>query len=105
MNNTPLKANSNTKLKTEPLTQVDGHDDYDDVEFESPDGEEDKDLGPELDDKDNEEEDETVEHLVLCQFDKVTRTKNKWKCTLKDGIMHLRGKDYVFHKATGEFEW
>jgi len=101
---TTQKGN-NTKLKSEPITQLDGQDDYDDVEFESPEVEEGVDLGPDLDDKDNEEEDETAENLVLCQFDKVTRTKNKWKCVLKDGIMHLKGRDYVFHKANGEFEW
>jgi len=96
---------NNAKLKSEPITQLDGQDDYDDIEFESPEVEEGVDLGPDLDDKDNEEEDETAENLVLCQFDKVTRTKNKWKCVLKDGIMHLKGKDYVFHKANGEFDW
>lgn len=31
--------------------------------------------------------------------------KNKRKANLKDGIMHINGKDYVFSKATGEFEW
>ncbi|KAJ3682710.1 hypothetical protein LUZ60_012937 [Juncus effusus] len=45
------------------------------------------------------------QHLVLAQFDKVTRTKNRWKCTLKDGIMHLNGKDILFNKAMGEFDF
>eukprot|EP00245_Coleochaete_scutata_P006421 TRINITY_DN20855_c0_g1_i1.p1 TRINITY_DN20855_c0_g1~~TRINITY_DN20855_c0_g1_i1.p1 ORF type:complete len:368 (+),score=84.76 TRINITY_DN20855_c0_g1_i1:412-1515(+) len=53
---------------------------------------------------DGEQEPET-NNLVLAQFDKVTRSKNKWKCTLKDGIMHLNGRDTLFTKATGEFEW
>lgn len=35
----------------------------------------------------------------------VTRTKNKWKTTLKDGVMRLGGRDYVFHKGLGEFDW
>ena len=39
---------------------------------------------------------------TLCQ---VARVKNKWKCTLKDGVMSVGGKEYVFHKGTGEFEW
>ncbi|KAI9725659.1 MAG: transcription factor IIA subunit alpha [Chrysothrix sp. TS-e1954] len=43
--------------------------------------------------------------VILCLYDKVQRTKNKWKCTLKDGVVTVEGKDYVFHKATGEFEW
>ncbi|PCD46092.1 hypothetical protein AU210_001505 [Fusarium oxysporum f. sp. radicis-cucumerinum] len=33
------------------------------------------------------------------------RVKNKWKCTLKDGVLTVNGKEYVFHKATGEYEW
>ena len=31
--------------------------------------------------------------------------KNKWKFQLKDGIMHLGGFDYVFHKMAGEADW
>jgi hypothetical protein len=35
----------------------------------------------------------------------IGRVRNKWRFSLKDGIMNLSGKDYVFHKATGEAEW
>lgn len=44
-------------------------------------------------------------NLVLAQFDKVARAKNKWKCSLKGGIMTLNGKDALFGKANGEFFW
>ena len=27
--------------------------------------------------------------------------KNKWKCVLKDGMIHIKGKDYLFAKCTG----
>ncbi|KAF4387908.1 hypothetical protein F8388_005525 [Cannabis sativa] len=57
-----------------------------------------------LDDVDQGEELNT-QHLVLAQFDKVTRTKSRWKCTLKDGIMHINNKDLLFNKATGEFDF
>lgn len=57
-----------------------------------------------LDDIDQGEELST-QHLVLAQFDKVTRTKSRWKCALKDGIMHINNKDMLFNKATGEFEF
>lgn len=50
-------------------------------------------------------EDMNTQHLVLAQFDKVTRTKSRWKCTLKDGIMHINNKDILFNKATGEFDF
>eukprot|EP00123_Amoebidium_parasiticum_P011360 comp20674_c0_seq1/m.26848 comp20674_c0_seq1/g.26848 ORF comp20674_c0_seq1/g.26848 comp20674_c0_seq1/m.26848 type:complete len:348 (-) comp20674_c0_seq1:36-1079(-) len=64
-------------------------------------------LGSDLDepDEDDGDEDSETDHLVLCQFDKVTRNKNKWKVVLKDGVMHLNNRDYVFHKANGDFEW
>ncbi|XP_040994002.1 transcription initiation factor IIA large subunit isoform X2 [Juglans microcarpa x Juglans regia] len=57
-----------------------------------------------LDEVDNVEEQNT-HHLVLAQFDKVTRTKSRWKCSLKDGIMHINNKDILFTKATGEFDF
>ncbi|KAI5845021.1 transcription factor IIA, alpha/beta subunit [Morchella snyderi] len=59
---------------------------------------------PEDDEIDNEDEDE-VPQIMLCMYDKVQRTKNKWKCVLKDGVLTINGKEYVFHKANGEYEW
>uniref|UniRef100_A0A182RNB8 Transcription initiation factor IIA subunit 1 n=1 Tax=Anopheles funestus TaxID=62324 RepID=A0A182RNB8_ANOFN len=35
----------------------------------------------------------------------ITRSRNKWKFYLKDGIMHIGGKDYVFQKSNGDAEW
>ncbi|KAL2863715.1 transcription initiation factor IIA large subunit [Aspergillus lucknowensis] len=48
---------------------------------------------------------DSVGQVMLCTYDKVQRVKNKWKCTLKDGILTTGGKEYVFHKGQGEFEW
>ncbi|KAJ1995200.1 transcription factor IIA subunit alpha [Coemansia sp. RSA 1358] len=66
-------------------------------------------INSDLDDEDEDDEenggDEDIEHMVLCQYDKVTRSKNKWKCVLRDGIMLVNGRDYLFQKATGDFEW
>ncbi|KAJ2342252.1 transcription factor IIA subunit alpha [Coemansia erecta] len=65
-------------------------------------------INSDLDDTDEDEgEDdaEEIEHMVLCQYDKVTRSKNKWKCVLRDGIMLINGRDYLFQKANGDFEW
>jgi len=46
-------------------------------------------------------------NFVLLSFflSQITRTRNKWKFHLKDGIMNLNGKDYVFQKANGDAEW
>ena len=47
----------------------------------------------------------SYDNVVVAQFEKVTRTKNKWKCTLKDGIMQLNGRDMLFHTAAGEMQF
>ncbi|VAI37987.1 unnamed protein product [Triticum turgidum subsp. durum] len=57
------------------------------------------------DDDDIDDDFDDTQHLVLAQFDKITRTKNRWKCTLKGGIMHLNGRDVLFSKASGEFHF
>jgi len=67
-------------------------------------------INSELDDSDeggNEEEDDddSMGNIMLCMYDKVQRVKNKWKCVMKDGVLTVNGKEYVFHKATGEYEW
>lgn len=66
-----------------------------------------------------------TENVVVCQYDKVkfreketkrkrnidfdflqiSRTKNKWRFTLKSGVMNIDGRDYVFNKATGDADW
>jgi transcription initiation factor TFIIA large subunit len=38
----------------------------------------------------------------ICQ---INRSRNKWKFYLKDGIMSIGGKDYVFQKSNGDAEW
>ncbi|KAI8328888.1 transcription factor IIA, alpha/beta subunit [Chlamydoabsidia padenii] len=67
------------------------------------------DINSDLDDPDDDDDDpdggEEVENIILCLYDKVTRTKNKWKCVLRDGIMLVNGRDYLFHRANGDFEW
>lgn len=46
-----------------------------------------------------------AENVVVCQYDKISRTRNKWKFQLKQGIMNLKGRDNVFFKAMGEADW
>lgn len=58
-----------------------------------------------LDDDDDDDAELDTGNQVVCQYEKVNRVKQKWKCNFKDGIMHVNGKDYLFHRATGEFEW
>ncbi|KAJ2848077.1 transcription factor IIA subunit alpha [Coemansia brasiliensis] len=80
------------------------HGSSDDIKVEAPEDA----INSDLDDSDEDEGDEDaeeIEHIVLCQYEKVTRSKNKWKCVLRDGIMLLNGRDYLFQKANGDFEW
>mmetsp|Transcript_65898 Transcript_65898/g.155667 ORF Transcript_65898/g.155667 Transcript_65898/m.155667 type:complete len:109 (-) Transcript_65898:69-395(-) len=72
-----------------------------------PAGDEEDELGSDLDDEESVPE---PDNLILTQFEKVSRTKTNWKCTLKDGIAHLvsrdgHGRDFIFKKANGQFDW
>jgi len=97
-----LEAN-NEKGKGKDISQVDGEEDDDEDDDDNYDDNINSDLDDDDDDDENDEND--PEHLILCQYEKVTRIKNKWKCSLKDGIINVNGKDYLFQKATGDFEW
>ncbi|KAG9653948.1 transcription factor IIA, alpha/beta subunit, partial [Aureobasidium melanogenum] len=94
------RARTNTGSRLASIPQLDGDVDEEDEDAIN------SDLDSSSDEAGNnaDEEDEEIDH-VLCTYDKVQRVKNKWKCTLKDGIMSANGKEYLFHKAQGEFEW
>lgn len=121
------KRNASTKKKVKIL-QVDGPvDTSDDDEDGSEDNDDDDDLDDEKDEEDQEMEEEggeeeplnseddvtdddptdlfDTDNIVVCQYDKIIRNRNKWKFYLKDGIMNLSGQDYVFQKANGDAEW
>uniref|UniRef100_A0A2C9LEN3 Transcription initiation factor IIA subunit 1 n=1 Tax=Biomphalaria glabrata TaxID=6526 RepID=A0A2C9LEN3_BIOGL len=116
----------NSLTKAPGVIQIDGHGDTsssddDDVDFDDDDkDEEDKEEENEeeaegdkedpLNSEDDVSEDDPTElfdteNVVVCQYDKINRNKNKWKFHLKDGIMNLSGKDFVFQKASGDAEW
>ncbi|KAI1284814.1 Transcription initiation factor IIA subunit 1 [Halotydeus destructor] len=84
----------------------DDNDDDNDAENEFPGEDEVEPLNSE-DDVSDEDPSELfdVENVVVCQYDKITRSRNKWKFHFKDGIMNLKGKDFVFQKAVGDAEW
>lgn len=61
------------------------------------DGEDDEEIGSDLDDPED-DHDPNLEasmegDVILCLYDKVQRVKNKWKCTLKDGVVTVEGKE------------
>lgn len=55
-------------------------------------------INSDLDDPDEEvvqeeQEDGQEGQIMVCTYDKVARVKNKWKCTLKDGVLTTGGKE------------
>lgn len=87
----PVRRNPNLNR-----AQVDGADSDEDKKIE-----EDEDaINSDLDDPDenegvNDEDEDNNGEVMVCLYDKVQRVKNKWKCTLKDGILSTGGKEYV----------
>lgn len=55
---------------------------------------------------DHEKIDESgINNIILGQFERVHRSKSKWKVNLKSCIGHINGKDYLFKKMTGEMDF
>ncbi|OAG30144.1 transcription initiation factor TFIIA large subunit [Nematocida displodere] len=48
---------------------------------------------------------ESTKNVMLCLFDKVTRVKDKRRCTLKHGFLSIGRTDYTFNMASGDLEW
>ncbi|KAI5181199.1 hypothetical protein NEOKW01_1418 [Nematocida sp. AWRm80] len=49
--------------------------------------------------------DDSTKNVMLCLFDKVTRVKDKRRCTLKHGFLSIGRTDYIFNIANGDLEW
>lgn len=73
-------------------------------QFDGPGGDDEKEeddedaINSDLDDPEDELNDDnegeaSVGQVMLCTYDKVQRVKNKWKCTLKDGVLTTGGKE------------
>lgn len=103
-----LDGNHDTSSSEDDNFDDDDDDDKDDddKDDEEDEGEEEEPLNSE-DDVSEEDPQELfdTDNVVVCQFEKISRNKNKWKVNLKDGIMNLDGKDHVFQKGTGEADW
>jgi transcription initiation factor TFIIA large subunit len=79
--------------KTLLKSQGDGQGDDDDEDKEPPDEDA---INSDLDDPNDtggDPEDDNSEQVMLCTYDKVQRVKNKWKCTMKDGILRITDKE------------
>ncbi|CAG7724363.1 unnamed protein product, partial [Allacma fusca] len=97
---TSQSQHQNQQRPLNPMVHLDGGAVGDSSDEEEEEDEEDDDFDDDVDDKDDEREDEQEDEGQ----DEITRSRNKWKFHLKDGIMNLNGKDYVFQKANGDAE-
>lgn len=89
---TPVRIRKGSKQnQTSSLSRAQGdaagdEDDEDQVDDENA-------INSDLDDSEDENAleatDEQTDQVMLCTYDKVQRVKNKWKCTLKDGILRV----------------
>lgn len=46
-----------------------------------------------------------IKDVALGQFEKVQRSKSKWKIVLKDCILTLNGRDYLVRRCQGEMDF
>lgn len=57
----------------------------------------------------DEEEFEEVPGLLVCLYDKVSKSRNramhKWKCQFRGGVLVMGEKEYVFARANAELAW
>lgn len=82
----PRTQTRNTLEKKSSLTRAQGDAPADDEDDEDA-------INSALDDSDEldeaERDEDNVQNIMLCTYDKVQRVKNKWKCTLKDGVLKV----------------
>jgi len=95
----PLDAHRSSKLKPTVAQLEPASSSIARAQGDAPaDDEEDEDaINSDLDDPDElngaNEGDDDVANVMLCTYDKVQRVKNKWKCTLKDGVLKVDGAE------------
>lgn len=83
---------------TPQIPQHDGANDSEDDKTGVKDEDDEDAINSDLDDPDDNVVEETEDDanqgdVMLCTYDKVQRVKNKWKCTLKDGVLSTGGKE------------
>ena len=100
-NMTKGQASDSKHIPKIPQMDGDEEDDDDDktgIKDELFDDDDEDAINSDLDDPDDnvieeEPEDGRPQQIMLCTYDKVARVKNKWKCTLKDGVLTTGGKE------------
>lgn len=86
-------ADQQVLQRLQKVGQNDGDDEDDEDDLDDNDN-----INSDLDESDDEGDAETS-NLMLCQYEKVSRVKNKWKCVFKDGVINVNGQDHLFNKV------
>jgi hypothetical protein len=50
-------------------------------------------------------DEKNVSNSILGLFDRVHRSKSKWKVTLRGCVANINGRDYLFKKLIGDFDF
>lgn len=92
-------SSSASALSSGSVVHPAGYDGTDDTTGSVKDEDFDEDaINSDLDDPDDNlgddaDDDDSNSQVMLCMYDKVQRTKNKWKCVLKDGVLTVGGRE------------
>ena len=44
-------------------------------------------------------------NIGFALYEKVHRAKTRWRLTLRHGVFHIGGRDYLFNKAAGDLQF
>jgi len=56
-------------------------------------------------DDDDDDEPPDTDNMVLTQFEKVDRVKQKYKCKFKYGMVQVNGREFCFQECKAEFDF
>ena len=84
---------SAVRIQSTSLARAQGDAAGDDDDDEADENAINSDLDDPEDAADDIEGSESTGNVMLCTYDKVQRVKNKWKCTLKDGVLGIDGQE------------
>ncbi|KAF7682648.1 Transcription initiation factor IIA large subunit [Astathelohania contejeani] len=51
------------------------------------------------------EEEKDNGNFIMCLYEKVSKSKNRWRVTLKQGFLNIGNMDFAFSTAHGDLEW
>ena len=56
-------------------------------------------------DDDDDSDEEEVKELLLAQYESVTRTRDRWRVELKDGVVNVNGREVPFSRAKADVQF